>query len=276
MISRLDWINMGKSRRSILTFTHKLHYFVTLVQKNRNMPVLVKITPDYLRDTIVEIRYEAELPYDILKGLLYKELVSDFQLLSKINPLGVFQLGPQQQLKLGGSDVLDFTDEKIKIRIHEERIIFNSLGAYPGWNNYFPVIQGVLKKLNKAGYIKRFQRVGIRYISEFPNIFIFDQLRMNLNFGFTEEPTRNTSVRTELVEDGARVVLNLVNNARRKPPHQDDFFSIIDIDVLGEPPKMASLEEFFEHIDRLHSIEKDFFLGVLKKEFLDTLNPEYE
>ncbi len=240
------------------------------------MPVLVKITPDYLRDTIVEVRYEAWLPYDILKGLLYKELVGDFQLLSEINPLGVLQLGPQQQVKLGGSDALDFTDEKIKIRVHEERIIFNSLSGYPGWKNYFPVIQRVLDRLDKAGYIKRFTRVGIRYISDFPNILIFDHLRMNLNFAFTDQPMHNTSVRAELDENGVRVVLNLVNNAKRKPPHQEDIFSIIDIDVIGEPPKKIKPEEFFEYIDHLHSIEKDFFLRVLKKEFLDTLNPEYD
>ncbi|MCB9297834.1 MAG: TIGR04255 family protein [Lewinellaceae bacterium] len=240
------------------------------------MPVLAKITPDYLRDTIVEVRYEAELPYEILKGLLYKELVDDFQLLSEINPLGVLHLGPQQQLKLGGSNALDFTDEKIKIRVHEERIIFNSLDAYPGWKDYFPVIKRVLDRLNKAGYIKRFSRVGIRYISEFQNILIFDHLRMDLNFAFTGQHAHNTSVRTELIENGARVVLNLVNNAKRTPPHQDDFFSIIDIDVIGEPSQQANMEEFFEHIDQLHSVEKDFFVRILKKEFLDTLNPEYE
>lgn len=240
------------------------------------MPVLAKITPDYLRDTIVEVRYEAELPYEILKGLLYKELVDDFQLLSEINPLGVLHLGPQQQLKLGGSSALDFTDEKIKIRVHEERIIFNSLDAYPGWKDYFPVIKRVLDRLNKAGYIKRFSRVGIRYISEFQNILIFDHLRMDLNFAFTGQHVQSTSVRTELIENGARVVLNLVNNAKRKPPYQEDFFSIIDIDVIGEPPQQANMEDFFEHIDRLHSVEKDFFVRILKEEFLDTLNPEYE
>lgn len=241
------------------------------------MPVLAKITPDYLRDTIVEIRYEAELPYDILKGLLYKELIGDFQLLSEINPLGILQLGPQQHLKLGGSDALDFTDEEIKIQIHENRIVFNSLGSYPGWKQYFPKIQTVLRKLFLTKYINSFRRVGIRYISEFPDILIFDKIKLNLSFTFTEAALYNTTVRAEMNEEGSRVVLNLANNVRRQPPHQDNFFSIVDIDVIEEVPFNAvNLDGLFKHIDRLHSIEKRIFQKLLKPEFLNTLNPEYE
>lgn len=241
------------------------------------MPILAKITPDYLRDTIVELRYQSELPYDILKGLLYNMLKEEgLDLISNINPLGVIQLGPQHQFKLGGSPTLDFADDEIKIQLNDNGIIFNSLNSYPGWKRYFPKIQTITGKLSSSAYINGFDRIGIRYISEFPEIAIFDHLNVRVDFSFSEASAFNTAIRTELEEEGARVVINLANNMRRQAPQQNERISIIDIDVIGIIPPDLNPGEVFDQIDRLHTIEKKVFLNLLKPEFLKTLNPEFE
>jgi uncharacterized protein (TIGR04255 family) len=239
--------------------------------------VLAKITPDYLRDTIVEIRYQGALPFSLLRGIFYQELSEDYRLLSNLQPIGTIQLGPQQQVQLSNLEVLDFASGDIKFQLADGRIVFNSLGDYPGWKKYFPKIQAVLSHLIGTGQINRFQRVGIRYISEFPDMEILPKIKVRLEAGFTDAQPFNTTIRSEYHIDGRRAVVNIANNVKKQTPEaQEGIFSIIDIDVIGQTSEGTEEDRLFAEIDHLHTIEKQIFQHLLEPSFLQELDAEYE
>jgi len=240
--------------------------------------VLAKITPDYLRDTIVEIRYQGELPFSLLRGIFYQELAGgDYRLLSNLNPIGTIQLGPQQQVQLGHLEVLDFASDDIKFQLADGRIVFNSMGDYQGWKQYFPKIKVVLSRLIATGQILHFQRVGIRYISEFPDMEILPKVKVRFEGGFTNAEPFNTTIRSEYQIDGRRAVVNIANKVKKHTPErQEGIFSIIDIDVISQPSSGIEEDQLFAETDHLHTIEKDLFQHLLEPSFLDELNAEYE
>ncbi len=239
--------------------------------------VLTKITPDYLRDTIVEVRYEGALPFSLLRGIFYQELVEDYRLLSSLQPIGTIQLGPQQQVQLSNIEVLDFASDNIKFQLADGRIVFNSLDNYPGWKQYFPKIKAVLSRLIATGQILHFQRLGIRYISEFPDMEILPKVKVRLETNFTDAHPFNTTIRSEYQINGRRAVVNIANNVKKQTPEkQEGIFSIIDIDVIGQPSDRMEENHLFAEIDGLHTIEKDIFQHLLEPSFLQELNAEYE
>lgn len=236
----------------------------------------MKITPDYLRDTIVEIRYEGRLPFSLLKGVFFQAMSEDFKLLSNLNPLGVFQFGPRQRVEFDNSEVLDFADSEIKVQLANGSVVFNSLNEYPGWKEYFPRIKAVLNRLIETDQIAVFRRIGVRYISEFPDMAILDKVKVGLQLDFVDAAMFNTTIHSEFNVSDSRAVLNIANNVKKQSTDEDGFFSIIDIDVLVELANDADNEELFREIDRLHAIEKSIFQSLLKPSFLETLNAEYE
>jgi uncharacterized protein (TIGR04255 family) len=80
--------------------------------------------------------------------------------------------------------------------------------------------------------------------------------------------------RTEFQTDDFLAVITLVN---KYPKEANSFFSIIDIDVIKAIPKEEnSMETLIATLEQAHSKEKNIFFSLLKKEFLDTLNPQYK
>ena len=239
--------------------------------------VLAKITPDYLKDTIVEIRYQGALPFSLLRGIFYQELFEDYRLLSSLQPIGTIQLGPKQQVQLGHLEVLDFASEDIKFQLADGRIVFNSMGDYQGWKQYFPKIKAVLSRLISTDKVDRFQRIGIRYISEFPDMEILPKVKVKLEGGFTNAEPFNTTIRSEYQIDGRRAVVNIANKVKKQTPEkQEGIFSILDIDVIGQPSSDLHADGLFAEIDQLHAIEKQIFQDLLEPSFLQELNAEYE
>lgn len=239
--------------------------------------VLTKITPDYLRDTIVEIRYQGALPFSLLRGIFYQELSDDYRLLSNLQPIGTIQLGPQQQVQLGHLEVLDFASDDIKFQLADGRIVFNSMGDYQGWKQYFPKIQVVLRRLISTGQILHFQRLGIRYISEFPDMEILPKVKVRLEGGFMNAEPFNTTIRSEYQIDGRRAVVNIANKVKKKTlEKKEGIFSILDIDVIGQSSSDVQTDGLFAEIDHLHTIEKQIFQNLLEPSFLQELNAEYE
>lgn len=239
--------------------------------------VLAKITPDYLRDTIVELRYQGALPFSLLRGIFYQELIEDYRLLSNLQPIGAIQLGPQQQVQFSNTDVLDFASEDIKFQLADGRIVFNSLSDYPGWKQYFPKIKAVLSRLIATGQILHFQRLGIRYISEFPDMEILPKVKVRLKADFTDAEPFNTTIRSEYQIEGHRAVVNIANKVKKQTPEeQEGIFSILDIDVIGQPSSDIQTDGLYAEIDHLHTIEKQIFQNLLEPSFLQELNAEYE
>ncbi len=240
------------------------------------MRIPVKITPDNLLDTIVEIRYNLNIPQELVPGIIYKALPKEFiyPKPKDIIPEGI-QLdpnNPEQKLFLGIDSPSIFSNGEVKIQVRRENnIIFNCIGEYIGWEKYFGIIKDVLTRLSTQNIFHSYDRVGVRYISKFDNISIFDKLKGSFNLVIPNKEFKNTTFRTEYMIDDKRVIVNLSNNIQRK----NEAYSLFDIDVLKGFKNTLKIEELFEGIDETHKTQKETFFQILNENFLKSLNPEY-
>jgi uncharacterized protein (TIGR04255 family) len=231
-----------------------------------------KIVPERLKDTIVEIRFKSETPFEYRLGLCHQVLKSlDVFPVSPFNAHSI-ELDPTNFLTLDYPKNL-FEDGTIRLRITDDRLIFNTNGIYCGWQIFGQSIQNIVKKLFSEGLLGEFYWVGLRYVSEFEKIHVFEKLIWDFQYDWQGAKSVNTSFRTEWLDESDHVIVNLVNNAQR----ENDFYSLMDIDINYAIRLQSStpIETLFEHIERLHDKEKTVFFGLMKPDFLESLNPIY-
>ena len=85
---------------------------------------------------------------------------------------------------------------------------------------------------------------------------------------------------SEFKDDGFRIILNLSNNLseinlKNLSSDTSRTVSNIDVDVIDDNFEEGDIEKVIERIEKAHDKEKYVFFKVLKKEFIETLNPIY-
>jgi uncharacterized protein (TIGR04255 family) len=243
------------------------------------MKIPKKITPDRIRDSIVEVRYNTHVPYEALIGIFYQAVKDSFKYSNR--PLGKQQFPisapalPQEiTLSLGGLSL--FHNDKIKVQLQPNSIIFNCVGDYVGWENYKSEIEKAITIFSNSIEIESYSRLGIRYISEYPNYDLVDCVKFNFTFGMPDIKSDTYSFRSEFKWEEYKVILNFNNKLLvvRKHGKQPTSTSIIDLDVI-ENINEKDLKTLLTKLDRIHSKEKEVFFNIIDEKFLETLNPEY-
>lgn len=241
------------------------------------MSILPKKIDDNLKDAIVNVQFLPNVPQETVVGYFHsmhrEELVSTPSQ-NKLNFL-------EASISFESSQPYFVTrDERFRIDVNGQSITFNLLGQYAGWNDYFPVVSKYLKSLFDLEIIKEVQRISIRYINQFDGVRIYEHLVGSLSINSVPENSRGQT-RIEFQEDDYLTVITLVNgypataiNSDSKPETE---FSLIDIDIIkGFPPRSKlTFEESVGFLEKAHDLEKIRFFSLLKKEFLETLNPQY-
>lgn len=229
-----------------------------------------RINPCPIIDALLEIRFSTKTHPNAVFGLIYNALQEDFP---KVEVLPILQL----------PDALRTSDPNFRFKPHykisneifvaqigPEVLSVSSFPKYMGWEMFSKKIFDVLEKAEKAIKIESVVRLGIRYINFFESN-IFDDINLNLSIKESTINTKNTVIRTEIEQQEFISTLQIANNV----PNQSMIGSIIDIDTVKE----KGLEEFFSKKDEIinigHTKEKELFFGLLKDEFLKSLNPEY-
>lgn len=239
------------------------------------MKIPKKITPDYLKDTIIQFVFNPGVPPELVLGEFKSQMKDDFNFVtSKRLPISVPGIPSIIQQNYY------FTDKanEVKVEITENVIIFNSLKKYIGWDRYFPLVESTISTLLKNKTFQSINRIGLRYISEFPEIKILDKLNIELKLNFPNKNLEATQIRSEYKDEQFKVILNVANDLTRpvKEVDKPDRFSIIDIDVISlfEEP-IYDRDQVISIIDKSHFKQKTIFFSLLTEKFLNELNPEF-
>jgi len=242
------------------------------------MKIPRKITPDRIRDSIVEFRYETKTPFEAFVGLFYQVAKDSFTYTKR--PLGKpisvpSSLTQEINLSLGGISL--FYNDKIKIQLQPNSIIFNCLDGYIGWENYKYEIEKSMLLFGDAIQIDSYTRIGMRYISEYPDMDLTDCAKFKFEFGMSEIKSEIYSFRSEFKWKDYKVLLNLNNRLLVVKEHGKEGTptSIVDIDVIENDIEENSLPAILEKLESLHMSEKEIFFNILNDDFLKKLNPEY-
>lgn len=235
------------------------------------------ISPDPVVSAVVELRFESALPKPAIYGVLYSALREGY---GTQTPLPIVQLPEVVRLndpnfrhkpwyQLSGNGLL--------VQIGPDVLAINCDCSenYIGWANFWPLIQDILTRVEKTDVVTQITRVGIRYISFFEGLNVFDKLKLTIERegkSFVSEATTFVT----LVQDASFTMrLAVKNDAQLNSPSASKKGSTVDIDTF----KMESYTSF-EGIDSLiqdgHRLEKQLFFSLLRNEFLESLNPVYD
>ena len=127
----------------------------------------------------------------------------------------------------------------------------------------------------KVGFISEVIRVGLRYINLFIDD-IWENININVKIISDEIHSDEIFVRTLLDKGEYKVNLQTGNQLKLEDNQQVvGRASVIDIDTFKQGENIEFFENMNSILERSHSIEKEIFFGLLKDNFLKSLNPEY-
>ena len=228
----------------------------------------------------MELRFESEFPKVAIYGLLYSELKDDF---AQQSSLPIMQLPEEIRLKdpsLKFKPWYQLSGNKILLQIGPDVIAINCdcSSGYMGWGNFYPLIKKVNQSVISTDVIKAITRIGIRFVSFFENINIFDQIKLKISYEGAKLTDNFTTFTTYIQEQNFTQRLVLNNRIINKYPlskNVEKSGSIVDIDTFTSE-RMTNFNNLEKLIDRGHSLEKALFFSLLEKQFLDSLHPCYE
>lgn len=236
-----------------------------------------KITPDGIKESIIEVKYTSKLPFEVIIGLLFNAL-DDTYFYTNNNP---------KSSRLGEIAYLFYNDH-ILIKITPGSIIFDCASKYVSWDIFIREIRKALDQMSSVDFFEEFTRVGVRYISEYNH-----ELEKCIDFKIESSVLENVkcesySFNTEFHIDEFIVILNIKNNLPRLKKNSENLefanshsqsslvrVSVVDIDVILENLHEKNISVVCEHLESAHNKEKQIFFKFLKPDYLATLNPEY-
>jgi uncharacterized protein (TIGR04255 family) len=242
-----------------------------------------KLNPDTLKDTLIEIRYMQGIPQELMLGFVSGILQPlGYQYLPVPNQNINIALNNNQQIAFGlGSDSGGFfLKDDVRIQFVADQIIFNCLAdKYVGWEKYFQVISDIISDLFDKEVIKDFNRVSIRYISEFKNIDIYQVIKGTIDISEAGLKLDNSILRLVDESDNFKTYVTLTNKAKRisLSPQAPKIIeaSLIDVNVYEKFNPVSDLDMLKNKLNRIHTKQKEVFFGLISNDFLDKLNPEY-
>lgn len=238
-----------------------------------------KITPDNLLDTIVELRMQIQQPLELIAGMLapiLSEIGYQFVSLPNVN-LQVSkgnQVAIEVEQRSNNVPVL-FVKHAIRVLVTPDRVSVNcERGKYVGWTKYSEEIIAIIDAIIKSKIVKSFNRVSIRYVSEYREESILNKIKYNVasdnELGLAPREVKLTSS-----VDNMKVFVTLSDCITRKTPEGVTNVSLFDVNIYESCEDTLKLDIIINLLNKVHNAEKINFFGLLKEEFINARNPEY-
>lgn len=240
------------------------------------LPIQLEKCP--LVDALLEIRFESSIIGSAIFGIIYNLIRNDYK--GAVTNLPILQV-PEQIRKndpnLKFKPLYRLESDKYIIQIGDDVLCISSKMPYVGWNEFFSHTIELIKKIARENIINKVLRIGHRYVNFFEGD-IMDRLTISKPT-ISGYQTNNVLVRTEVKDcDNFIDTVQITNSATYKSPLRPDLLlgSLIDIDSFKEYGDNYFLENLESEIEKVHACEKRMFFSLLKRDFLDSLNPIYE
>ncbi len=238
-----------------------------------------------LIETIVEVRLvpNPDLDRDLWAGIL----------MARLGEAGYkYQNGPQLSV-LPEEDVsIKLTIEKenansaINLFVNEEdgvRLLINgstmsfncSKSKSIGWDSYFNKITEVLQIVESEHIAQSYERTMIRYISEY-DFNILEQVEIDVN---SHSDNRYNTLEISLTRQegniNAYISISGLRERISKSTNEKNITSLFDVNVFEKLAENATFDDVCNSLREIHHIEKESFFGMLKEDYVKSLNPVY-
>lgn len=235
-----------------------------------------QINPCPVNQSVVEIRFDSSLPSDAVFGVVYNKLKDIYK---EAEQLPILQI--PEAVRNSDSNLLhkphyklskDFYALQIGPKVMSLAVID---GNYTTWENFYGEIKNVFESIQEIDFISRVNRVGLRYMNLFADD-IWEKVNISVKIIENDITEEEIFLRTVLDREDYKILLQAGNQLNLE--ENDKVVgraSVIDIDtfILGE--NIDFFKNMSDIMNKAHEIEKEIFFGLLKDDFLESLNPEY-
>ena len=225
------------------------------------MKIPRKITPDNIKDSVVQIVFNPACPPELVIGRFENHLQNLLEFKGGTPPAKqVFRLPDGNELNFGqfqagvfqGGFFLD-KNESVKVTVSANTLVFNTFKSYPGWEVILSVIKETVRTMFEKGITESIQRIGVRYISQFDDVAIFEKLKTN----HPQDWLLAVEI-TELLKD------------RNEPQLLQEIMVYLDqlkslLDLIPDEKNLSkklSLQEFQNSTYRLRTITQQLAIGL--------------
>jgi len=236
----------------------------------------IKIDPCPIVEAILEMRFVTSESWRTLPGLLFAHIRDRYP---EQKDLPLAQLPEEirrREPAFTYQPLVQFLSHDFLIQFGPRVVgLVTKANQYPGWAALEQEMIWLLTQLQKIGFISEGERLGVRYI----NFFDFD-IFGNLLLGVITSGQRlagaELSIATVLARPPLTARLQVVNSAILGSGDGVRRGSVLDVDVWLRSLDFDLFQNGLAKFGEAHRFEKQIFFGLLKPEFLTTLNPIYE
>lgn len=236
-----------------------------------------KIDPCPIVEAILEIRFVTSESWATLPGLLFTRIRERYPEQKNL-PLAqipeemrrrepAFTYQPLIQFLSHGDFLIQFGPRVISLVAKSK--------DYPGWRAFQKEMTWLVSELQKTGFVSEGERLGVRYINFF-TFDVFEKLVLEVSAGEKRLTKGERSITTVLTRAPLTSRLLVSNSAIVDSGDGARVGSILDVDVWLGPVDFDLFQNAVAKFGEAHEFEKQIFFGLLKPDFLATLNPIYK
>ncbi len=234
-----------------------------------------KINPCPIIESIVELRFDSQIPQDAIFGIVYNEFKKEYSNLQELPILQLPEMVRKTDPNLRYKPYYKLTSEDNKFIFQIGGRVYSLINTrpYDGWAIFFGKIKDLISRLKKMSIIDYYTRIGIRYINGF-DFNILEKVNLSINLSDTNLKDYESAIRINVPSNKFISTLQVINDALIKKIDTVTNIkgSVIDIDTYIENPK----NDIVKNIEEGHLEEKKLFFSLLNEEFINKeLNPEY-
>ncbi len=242
------------------------------------MNIPKKISPSPILEAVVEIRFENELPSEVIFGKLYGALSTEFDQTEQLPILQMPAQFREMQPELKYAPHYRLKNDKFIVNIGQRTVSVNRICTeheYKNWAEFSKVINKVFAEVKNIGFVSVADRVSVRYIN-----FIQKDIRevLNLEIGLFKtkvEDFKELNLAFMKQQDsGTMLNIGIAINAKVDISGITQEGLVVNIEAFNE--KATDIGGLSGVINKLHSEAEKGFFNALDTEFLSSLNPVYE
>ncbi len=236
----------------------------------------VRIDPCPIVEAVFEIRFTSAETWATMPGLLYTHIREKYHEQKQLPIASLPEEIRRQDPALARLPLMQFLGSDFLIQLGARVVsLVTKPNAYPGWAAIETELRWMLDRLQAAGFVNEGERLGVRYI-DFMGADVFQNLILGLQVDGQPLAGVQADVTAILSQAPLTIRLQVANGAivaRSSGPQRgsildvDAWFGALDFDVFSD-----SMTRFGE----AHRAIKELFFGLLRPQYLATLNPVYE
>lgn len=236
----------------------------------------VRIDPCPIVEAIFELRFATREPWRTLPGILASHIREHYSEQKDLPLAKIPEEVRRQDPMLSHLPLMQFLGQDFLVQLGPSVIsLATKTNAYPGWSVVENEIGWLMQRIQQGGFISEGERLGVRYIDFFPED-VFRQLALGVHMG--AQPL--TGVETQLTTVFRREIFTLrllvTNGAMVEAANGPRRGSVLDIDAWIKPLDFDIFAHATARFSEGHRVVKELFFGLVRPEFLASLNPVYQ